>query len=274
MTYARRTCLDLILGPQGLSVLFQPIMERHERSFRLWSVESLVRGPSGSTVEPAEILFDYVRRKREEVRVDRACVAAVCAAASQLPSTLDFSINIHAATLSRDPGFVEHLLDQAHCHGVAPSRITIEIVEHAREWAGREMRGALDALRHTGVHVALDDIGLGQSNYRMVVDCRPDYLKIERYFARGVHADPYRQAVFQSVSTLASRIGAHVVAEGIEDRADLETVGALGVSLFQGFLFQPPVPASELQLEDVCRQLAAGPGPESGGGMREHRWTG
>jgi len=84
-------------------------------------------------MEPAQVLFDYARRKREEPRVDRACVTAVCEAVRALPARLPFSINVHAATLSRDPEFLLHLVDCASGHSIELARITIEIVEHTPE---------------------------------------------------------------------------------------------------------------------------------------------
>jgi EAL domain-containing protein (putative c-di-GMP-specific phosphodiesterase class I) len=248
--------LDQVLAPRGLTVLFQPVMEIHGMGFRLSSVESLVRGPKGSTMEPAEILFDYVRRKRQQVVVDRACVAAACAAAANLPASLDFSINVHAATLSRDPEFLTFLLDTAKGHALEPSRITIEIVEHAPEWVGPGLAEALDALRHIGVRIALDDVGLGQSNYRMILDCKPDVFKIDGYFVKGCHADFYRQAVLESVAMLASKFGARVVAEGVEHREDLDALARLGITLFQGYFFSPALASAQLVNSGLLRVSA------------------
>jgi EAL domain-containing protein (putative c-di-GMP-specific phosphodiesterase class I) len=238
--------MDRILRPGGLSVRFQPIVEWHEDGFRWRGVEGLVSGPPGSTVESAEVLFDYVRRKREEVAVDRACTALVIEAAQYLPKSLQVSVNVHAATLSSDPGFLAHLLRHLEAHRIEPSRVTVEIVEHTREWAGPVLLTVLQAMRDRGFRLALDDVGQGQSNYRMIVDCKPDYLKVDSYFVRGVQDDPYRQAVLHSVAVLASRLGGSVVVEGVEQRAELDTAMSLGVSLFQGYLFSPPVGSREL----------------------------
>jgi EAL domain-containing protein (putative c-di-GMP-specific phosphodiesterase class I) len=246
-----------ILGSGGLSVRFQPIVERRDGGWELRGVESLVRGPVGTNLEPAEILFDYVRRKRAEARVDRACVAAVFAEARHLPSGLAVSVNVHAATITRDPDFVGHLLESAAGAGIGCGDVTIEIVEHAPRWAGPELASALAAVRDAGIRVALDDVGLGQSNLRMVVDCRPDWLKVDGYFVRGAHSDGYRRAVLASVVTLARSIGASVVAEGVEEEADLETALALGVTLFQGFLFSRAIPARELTAWADLRARAA-----------------
>jgi EAL domain-containing protein (putative c-di-GMP-specific phosphodiesterase class I) len=95
--------------------------------------------------------------------------------------------------------------------------------------------------------LALDDIGLGHSNYKMILDCRPDYFKIDRYFVQGAGSDFYRQAVLKSVSELARPFGARVVVEGVENEEDLVAARAAGATLFQGFAFSRALPGSAYQ---------------------------
>jgi len=248
--------MDRILGPGGLTVRFQPIVQVEDGRARVHGFEGLVRGPAGSTVESAAVLFDYVRRKHEEVAVDQACIAAILAAAGDIPSDVRLSVNVHAVTLARAPGFASFVLRHLEANGIEPARLTVEIVEHAHQWAGPALMEALGRMRASGVRVALDDVGQGQSNLRMIVDCQPDYLKLDAYFVRGVEHDPFRQAVLQSVAVLAARLGGEAVAEGVEHRAEVETALALGISLFQGFYFATPSEPSrtsrrELRLDET-----------------------
>src|SRR5262249_34161739 len=97
--------LDHILGPDGLSPRFQPIMEANGPEWNLHAVECLMRGPSDTNIESADILFEYARRKRAESVVDRACISAALKAAAQLQTVPRFFLNIHASTLGRDDDF-------------------------------------------------------------------------------------------------------------------------------------------------------------------------
>jgi EAL domain-containing protein (putative c-di-GMP-specific phosphodiesterase class I) len=239
--------LDAILDPGGLRVLFQPIVEVGPEGKRgVHALECLTRGPQGTNLENAGVLFDYVRRKREESRVDRACVSTALDTAVAIPNRPLLSLNVHASTLGRDLGFPAFLGERAAAAGIPPGDLIVEIVEHAPPWDGHSFLAALQTLRDMGVRIALDDVGLGQSNYRMVLDCRPDYFKIDRYFAHGSAGDPHRRAVMESVHQLARKFGAQVVAEGIERPEDLETVTSLGIDLVQGYIFSPPVTADKL----------------------------
>jgi hypothetical protein len=146
------TLLDAILAPGGLTVVFQPVFE---------------------------------------AVVDRACVATALADAGLLPGQPRLSLNVHASTLGRDPGFPGFLLRTAQQADIEPRRLIVEIVEHAPALDVPGFRRALAALRETGIAIALDDVGLGQSNYKMILDARPEIYKLDKYLVSGAWSDPW-----------------------------------------------------------------------------------
>jgi EAL domain-containing protein (putative c-di-GMP-specific phosphodiesterase class I) len=246
-----RCLLDRLLEPGALAIVFQPIFECANGGRRLHALECLIRGPRGTNMEDPDVLLEYVRRKREESLIDRVCIATALAAARDLPGTPRLCLNVHASTLGRDHDFVRFLSDAAGQQGIKLDRLTVEIVEHAPPWDGPSFQAAIHDLRDLGLKIALDDIGLGQSNYKMMLDARPDYFKLDRYFVHGAHADFHRQAVMESVTQLAQRFGGRVVAEGVEEVADFDTVIAQGIDLIQGFIFAPALSLAGLLAADV-----------------------
>jgi EAL domain-containing protein (putative c-di-GMP-specific phosphodiesterase class I) len=238
--------LDRLLDSGGLSVVFQPIVTLHPRGWRLHGLECLTRGPKDSNLERADALFEYVRGQGQVHVVDRACIGAALRDAAALSWAPALSVNVHASTLGDDPEFVPFLADLARLHSLALSRLTVEIVDHAgcRNWPG--LLGTLRRLRRAGIGVALDEVGLGLSNYWMWLEARPDYLKIDRYLVRGAPADPRRQAILKSLADVGQALGARVVAEGVEDAEDLDMVTEAGIRLAQGYLFARPLPAAAL----------------------------
>lgn len=246
--------LRKILEEGGISVLFQPIYamsgQNGSSTVSVFALEALARGPKGSNAETANVLFEYVRRKGKEVEVDRACVAAVLKAAATivLPASAQpaISINVHAATLEQDDHFVRFLLDRCAEHGIGVERVILEIVEQQQYWDDVRFFRAISTLRAAGIRIALDDIGLGYSNYRTLIEVRPDFYKIDRYFVTGSKAKDNARAAIESIVLLASRLGGRAVAEGIESADDLESVRDLGIDLVQGFHLAVPQPASAL----------------------------
>jgi EAL domain-containing protein (putative c-di-GMP-specific phosphodiesterase class I) len=240
------TLLDLLLEPGRLSVVFQPILDVGSDRPQLFALECLIRGPGGTNADRPAVLFEYVRRKRAEAAVDRACVATALAEAGRLPGQPRLSINVHASTLGRDPGFHAFLVDRAGEAGIDPRRLVVEIVEHAPPLDVPSFRRMLTQLRECGVAIALDDVGLGQSNYKMILDVRPEVYKLDRYLVCGAWSDPYRQVILDSLARMVRRLEARAVAEGVEDRHELVAVEAAGIDLVQGFLFARPLSRADL----------------------------
>src|ERR1051325_3047348 len=142
-----RCLLDVILEPDALTVLFQPILEYRAERWHLHALECLVRGPKGTNLEPANVLFEYARRKHAEGLVDRACVATILREVSVLPPCGDLCLNVHASTLGRDAGFPAFLAETAGRYAIPMSRITVEIVEHTPYWDQSVFFQALYELR-------------------------------------------------------------------------------------------------------------------------------
>jgi len=245
--------LDDILAPEGLSPRFQPILEANGADWDLHAVECLMRGPSATNIEPADILFEYARRKRAESIVDRACIAAGLKAASQLDTVPRFFLNVHASTLGRDADFAKFMAETAAEHSIAPSRLTLEIVERRPYWNGPRFMATLDRLRIMGIKIALDDFGLGESNYRMMLDCWPDCIKIDRYVVRNCDSDYGRRAILDSIANLAMTIGSKVIAEGVQTKAELKAIRDLGFTLAQGFVLYKPMTLAEMRESALLR---------------------
>ena len=245
---ATRSMLDTLLTPGALTTLFQPIVEERDGTRRVYGYECLTRGPAGTNFEAADVLFEYARRKGAEGIMDRACISQALATASTWDVRPCLALNVHASTLGRDAGFPRDLAASVQAYGFTPSQIVVEIVEHSPVLNRRDFITCLERLRTGGFRIAVDDVGLGYSNFKMMIDCAPDYLKIEREFTRDAGADDRRYAVIESVLSFANRVGARVVAEGIEEEADRAFLVGLGIELLQGYFYARPMRDS-----DACR---------------------
>jgi EAL domain-containing protein (putative c-di-GMP-specific phosphodiesterase class I) len=241
-----RTLLDTILDPGRLAVAFQPIFEVGAGAPQLFALECLIRGPRDTNVERPLVMFDYVRRKHAEAAVDRACAETALTAAGDLPFCPRVSLNVHSFTLGRDVGFPSFLLDKAQAAGIGPGRLIVEIIEHSPPLDVPSFRRALEALREAGVAIALDDVGLGQSNYKMILDVRPQIYKLDRYLVEGAWSDPYRQVILDSLARMVRRLEARAVAEGVETGRELVAVEAAGIDLVQGFFYSRPLTGPDL----------------------------
>src|SRR5258706_14878329 len=126
--------VDRILAPGGLNVMLQPILDTEGERLAVHSYECLSRGPAGTNMASADILFEYIRRKKIEQSMDRACIEAGLEAGSRLPGLPHFSVNVHAITIATDPDFPAFLQKAASIRAISTTRLADEIVEHAPTW--------------------------------------------------------------------------------------------------------------------------------------------
>ena len=234
------TIRPLARVPRPLATYVQPIVDTSSGAPRLFAMECLTRGPRGSRLEEALPLFDYIRRRGLESEMDRLCISQAlrCAGACECRITL----NVHPASLTA--GFTSFLIEHCRRAAIEPSRIIVEIGEQSPSADPVEFCRTLDGLRRHGVAIAVDDVGYGHSNLRAILECRPEYLKIDRYFVGGVDSDRARVAAIESIQGLAVFFGSTVIAEGVERAAEWDALRLLGINLFQGFLFSRPAAVS------------------------------
>lgn len=243
---SRHSMIEELLVPGAIRVEFQPIVTVDDGEVRLYALEALSRGPRGTSMEKPNVLFEYARRKGEETKIDLIAIAQALASAATLPGAPDITINVHGSTLSLEPDFSAKFLLSAEAYGIAPDRLMFEIVEHRAPWGLDSLRATLRELREAGVRIALDDLGVGASNYHLLIDCRPDHLKVDRYIVQGCHRDAYRIAVLHSIVALSNACGATPIAEGVEFQEDLDMLRDLGIRHAQGWLFSPSLPPAEI----------------------------
>jgi len=249
--------LDRVLAPGGLSVVYQPIFDLTTSPPCVVAFEALARWEAGSSREAPDGLFEPASRQGEEPVFDRAAAVIALADVWQLPGELPIHINVHASTLSRDDAFPDHLDQVAADCGLSLSRLIVEIGEHADLIDETLFLSTLSRLRRRGVGVALDDIGLGESTFRMMLLSRPGLLKVDGYLVQGIARDPVRRALLGGLHQMARSCSALLVAEGVEKEEDLAVLRSLQIEFAQGYLLGRPEAAAKLLADAaVCAASA------------------
>jgi EAL domain-containing protein (putative c-di-GMP-specific phosphodiesterase class I) len=238
--------LDKILAPGAISTVFQPIYKIDSKGLVPVMLECLSRGPASTNAVHAGVLFEYAQLKAAEPLVDRACMSAALETVAQIKQAERFSLNIFAATLVRDAAFVRWIAETLNRLHLDPSNLVFELVEHGEAWDTQAFLAALRDLRALGSEIALDDVGLAHSNFQRILDCDPEYLKLDRCIVSNCHLDWRRQALLRSLEHLSKDLGSSLIAEGVETYNELNTLRSHGIALFQGFLLSKPTPAAEI----------------------------
>lgn len=115
----------------------------------------------------------------------------------------------------------------------------------------------LRAVREMGVRVLMDDFGTGYSSLSYLRRLPLNELKVDRTFMADVPSSPQSAAIMTAILSMARTLGLMVVAEGVEQPAQLDYLRNHGCDAFQGYLCSPPLPPDRFE-ERVRRYLQAG----------------
>lgn len=233
----------------ALDYHMQPIHDLTER--RIVGFEALIRWTvDGRTVmTPNQFLhrLDWL----PDDAVDRIADLAVAAATPFVshPDPLWTAFNVTADALERPDGPAGRWLS-AIVDRLPPDRLTLELLETAVFARSNATMEGLRAIRAKGVTLALDDFGTGLSNFDRLLAFRPDLVKIDRAFVTapsdgaGPSTTAAREAVVEALVRLSGRLDMALVAEGLEDEADVAAVRRLGIRYGQGYHLGRPEPAA------------------------------
>jgi len=233
-----------LLDTEAIATHFQPIFSVRQKS--IIGMEALSRGraPSGDPIAPTD-LFKMAAAERLGAELEGLCRRTAVQSFAGLgsrPDELLLFLNLDLASddHARLPTALEGMVRGA---GLQPRNVAVEFLEERLEDVARF--GALAAaLRARGFLVVLDDVGAGHSNLDRIPLFRPDVIKIDRSLISGVGDDFYKQETLKSLVSLSRRIGALVVAEGIETEAEAIVALQLGADLLQGFFLSRPQPTT------------------------------
>jgi diguanylate cyclase (GGDEF)-like protein len=152
------------------------------------------------------------------------------------------AVNVSLCQLARGDlaELVRSCLDET---GIAPSLLELELSERGVLRNDPDILRQLQAIRALGVQLAIDDFGTGNSAVVYLKQFPIDVLKIDRSLVSGVSDSAEDAAITRATIAMARELGLRVVAEGVEQREQLEFLSRHGCSEYQGFLFSPAVPA-------------------------------
>ncbi|HET7921833.1 MAG TPA: EAL domain-containing protein [Gammaproteobacteria bacterium] len=139
--------------------------------------------------------------------------------------------------------------------GLPPQALLLEITESVALSNEDGNLEVLRKLRGMGIRIALDDFGTGNSSLGYLKRFPIDVLKLDQSFVRDVATSPDDAAVARATIRLANALGLNVVAEGVENEAQLKWLQAESCSTIQGFLFSQPLDHVE------CEKLLASTQP-------------
>ncbi len=230
-----------------LSVHYQP--QSDLLTHRIRGVEALVRWehPQRGLLTAGEFITDVERSglAQELRRFVVSTAVRQWQAWHTLGLDLELAVNLSAIDLL-DPALPDEIEDATSRHGMPPWNLVLEITERALVRDERRTRQVVEQLGRIGIRFSIDDFGTGYSSLASLRSFPIHQLKLDRSLLADVPGDEAAEAIVGGSVEIAHGLGALVVAEGIEDLAQLQFASAIGCDIAQGYLIGAPAPADEL----------------------------
>lgn len=241
------TGLRQVLANDELRLHYQPQIDI--RSGQVVSVEALVRWqhPEFGMIAPDRFIpiaeeIDMIIPIGQWVLETAMAQLAVWRAAGA--TELRMAVNLSAHQLRKDT-IVADITNVLVKHKLGKGALELEITESVAMQYPEQNARLLAELRQHGIELAIDDFGTGYSSLSYLKLLPLDRLKLDRSFVKDIETDPNDAAISAATISMSHELGLTVVAEGVENEAQLVLLSSMGCDLVQGFYFSKPLAAEE-----------------------------
>nr|MCR5626312.1 EAL domain-containing protein [Lachnospiraceae bacterium] len=164
----------------------------------------------------------------------------------RLGVSIPVSINVSRIDIY-DTGFEDKLMQILNDNGLSPSDLLLEITESAYSENADRLVKVVNSMRDKGFRIEMDDFGSGYSSLNMLTVMPIDILKMDIGFIKNMVKDEKSRSLVELILSIAKFLKLKVVAEGVEDKEQLDMLKDMGCDIVQGFYFSKPVPAEEFE---------------------------
>ena len=240
--------LGLAVERDEFFLAYQPIFEID--TCAVVGVEALLRWqhPIRGVVMPDEFI-PILEENGLIITVGRQVLLRACRQAAEWRRAgydLSMSVNVSPRQLD-SPGIVSDITEALEASGLGPDHLVVEITENTLMRDPASTVDRISQLKSLGISVAVDDFGTGYSSLAYLRRFPVDILKIDRSFIASMTSSERSSALIHSLVQLGKSLGLDTVAEGIEERQQLEQLRDEQCDTGQGFLYAKPLSPQELK---------------------------
>lgn len=238
--------MRLLDGTLPFTFHYQPIVDL--RRATVVGYEALARFPQEIGLPPDQCIA-YAAKYGAGPQLETAVLYKAFSARKLLPPNTFLTINVSPTLLLSDQ-WLQVYPTLGNLTGVV-----LEITEQDQIEDYAEMRRRLEAVRALGASIAVDDIGSGYASLKHVMELKPNFVKLDRFFVDGCHRDRSKALFIEMIGTTSDRLDAWIIAEGVETATELDELVRLGIPLAQGFYLGRPDPEMQTLSADTVAGL-------------------
>jgi diguanylate cyclase (GGDEF)-like protein len=246
----RERDLRRAIRAREIVVFYQPVFDVHTRE--ITSFEALARWqhPELGLLGP-NLFIQLAEQTGLIVAIGRivldAAVAQLMRWRATIPAANSWTMAVNLSPVQiADSAIVATVSDILAKHGAPSDALTLEITESLMVNRGPDAIRTVDQLSDLGIRLAIDDFGTGYSSLSYLQDLPLNVLKVDRSFILRI-TEPRGKALVAAIVAMAQSLGFKTVAEGVENRHQLELLCEVGCDFAQGSLMSMPVAAEDIQ---------------------------
>jgi EAL domain-containing protein (putative c-di-GMP-specific phosphodiesterase class I) len=229
-----RDRIDAVLRNRNLRLVYQPVVELAGQT--TVGYEALSRFQDAGLRRPDQWFADGFAVGRG-VELEWLAATRALGVLGSLAGKQFLALNMSAATIM-------HTGEQQFCDSELCPRIVVELTEHVPVEDYAALHRALATMRTNGARLAADDLGSGYAGFRHLLRLEPDIIKLDISLVGGIHRSSSQRALAKALIAFAGDVGAVIIAEGVEQADELDTLADLGVQWVQGYLLGRPEPVA------------------------------
>lgn len=212
---------------------------------KIVGAEALVRWRHGDQLVRPDRFISLFEKNGQINQLDFFMLETVCkkfrtqldAGRTPLPVSINFARN-HLY----DASFLDDLQAMIQRYSIPPELLIVEFTESVCLENEDLLSEVINRIHTLGLSVSIDDFGSGYSSLNMLKDMNFDELKLDKGFLRSTAEIDRGRAIIVTILSLAKQLNLKTVAEGVEEKDQLEFLRENGCDTVQGFYFSPPVP--------------------------------
>lgn len=226
---------------------YQPIIDIERR--KITGCEALIRWmhPENGIISPVKFI-NIAEENGTIIKIGKWVFENACEYAKAMHNSghTDFNVSVNISLyqlLEKD--FTNYVFDTIKRIGIAPESIIIEITESVLIQSMELAINKIKVLKDKNIRIALDDFGCGYSSLTYLKMLPINIVKIDRSFISDIECEEDIKNMTNIIILLARQLGLRVIAEGVENKHQLNYLKKHGCDMFQGYIISKPLPSQE-----------------------------
>ena len=240
MQRRRHRVVGHMIAQRKILTMYQPIVDLRRQE--VMGYEALSRADATDAKRLGIHLFVAAARAELDGELDQACRKLSIHRRPTMTAEKKLFINCLPPTFFEPNRELDQLVEGWLNDGLQPNQLVFEVTEQITHEQAMRIMPTVERLRREGFLFALDDVGTGAANLRLLAELEPNFIKMDIGLTMGISQSQRKRELAEYLLELARKSKAQLIAEGIETEEDLRVLNEIGIDYGQGYLLGRPEP--------------------------------